>query len=330
MRFILLAILAAECLFFGAQLLTAHFHFTPHWLPYNVSLKNKKLIDLQNEKIKFTQNAFGQSGNSLERFHSMRKTQLKKLEDIEKQHPANARSKSKQLLPSGPASSSEAWNYLLRCYYYFDPKIGLLWFEAEMITPLWLRVLFWAPLLIIPVLIFSNLKKIIKKPQGEYQRFLRLKHKNPRLALSLWQQQGIESQFKLENRKIKIQWLKELIKLQEVDNSLEWGTYLLNDDRNDLKFRHLFCQKILIDMHILDLKYSWIFDWYIQSTQNTNLAETLWTKVFLIRKFDKLEPEVLRLVKTIQKLHPNQEIEDFAEHHEMILNGPDADSSFIA
>lgn len=327
MRVPLLLIFVAQVLILCLQLLTSFVQFTPQWIPYHVKLTDKDLIRQQNDKFKKLQTIKNLKNNTLERFNSIRSGQIKKLQKTKQIYTGTQSSNTRQNKFIGPESIEQVLTASLRCYVHFDPQFGLLWFDTQMGIPIWFRVMMWIPTLLLPLLLLSHLKGLVSSPKSEFQKFLSTQRRQPKAAFLMWQKQTIESQFKLEDRKTKLQWFHSLIKISEMDEALRWGTYLLNENRNDLKFRRSFCEKILLSMNIHDLKYSWIFDWYLQNTKDINVAETLWENAFRNSKIEKIEQVVLALVKTINQLLQKDEISEFISHHEFILSGPDGDSS---
>ena len=61
--------------------------------------------------------------------------------------------------------------------------------------------------------------------------------------------------------------------------------------------------------------------------QKEVLAEKLWIKALKYQKIEKLDPEVYKMVKTIEEILPRDEITEFVKHHGAVLKGPDGDSS---
>lgn len=327
MRTTLLLIFIAQVLVLCLQFVTSFAQFTPQWIPYHIELTDKDLIRQQNDNFQKLQAIQDLKNNTLERFNSMRNRQLKKLETTKQAYSGARLDKTKHNRFTGPDSIEHALSASLRCYVYFDYQIGLLWFDTQIGIPIWFRVMMWVPILLLPIFLISHLKRLASKPRNEFQKFLASHKKQPKVAFLMWRNQSIEAQFKLEDRKVKLEWFHSLIKIKEMDEALRWGTYLLNNDRDDLKFRRSFCEKILLSMNIHDLKYSWIFNWYLQNTKDKNVAETLWEKAFRDSKIEKIEKVVLALVKTINQILHKDEISEFITHHEVILDGPDGDSS---
>lgn len=329
MRFTFISIFCIQLFFLGLQALSIHLQFTPQFIPQYVVLTQTELIQKQNEDLQHFRQWGDPEGNSYERLEAMRQEQLRQLQATRDIHPVtNTDSSEDKTLAPPPASLKQAIELFTLCYLNFSPQVGLLWFRTELIVPTWLRIIYWIPPLLIPLFILAKFKQFLFSSKNEFEKFLYLQNSNPTKAHQMWKQQGIESQFKLQKRKWKLNWLSTLIKLKQSDDAINWGTYLLNDNRKDLKFRRFFCEKILIPMNITDLKYAWVIQWYLQTTRNENLAQELWTKTIKHKKIEKLDPEVYQMVKTIEELIPNDEIKEFVQHHETILKGPDGDSSF--
>ena len=328
MRFAITSIFCIQLLFLGLQALTVNLQFTPQPIPYYVVLTQTDVIQRQNEDLQHFRQWGDPDGNSYERLEAMRQEQLQQIAATRDIHPGikSDISEDKSLAPP-PTSLDQVIELFKLCHLYFSPQVGVLWFRTELSVPTWLRLIYWIPPLLIPIFILAKLSQIIFTPRNEFEKFLYLQNSNPKKAYALWKLQGIESQFKLQKRKWKRNWLTTLIKLEHMEDALNWGTYLLNDAREDVKFRRFFCEKILIPLNIVDLKYAWIMKWYLQITKNSTLAEELWTKALKNQKIEKLEPEVYEMVKEIEQIIPGDEITKFANHHKLILQGPDGDSS---
>ncbi len=331
MRFAITSIFCVQILFLGFQALTVKLEFTPQFIPYYVVLTQTHVIQRQNEDLQHFRQWGDPDGNSYERLEAMRQEQLNQIRATREIHPGiRSHVSEDKLLALPPKTLNHAIELFKLCYVNFSPQIGVLWFRTELSVPTWLRIIYWIPSLLIPIFILAQLRQLLFKPRNEFEKFLYLQNSNPKKAYALWKLQGIESQFKLQKRKWKQNWLKALINLKQMEDALRWGTYLLNDDRKDKKFRKFFCEKILIPLNITDLKYAWILKWYLEITENSKLAEELWVKALKNQKIEKLEPEVYQMLKTIEKIIPCDEISEFANHHKLILQGPDGDSSLTA
>ena len=328
MRFAIICIFCFQLLFLSLQGLSVYLLFTPQFVPHYVVLTQTEVIQRQNEDLQYFRQWGDPDGNSYERLEAMRQEQLRQLQATRDLHPAVSTSKeeNKTLAPP-PTSIHQAIELFILCYFNFSPQIGILWFRTELSVPTWLRIIYWIPPLMIPFFLLAKFREMLFSSKNKFEKFLYLQNSNPKKAYEFWKQQGIEAQFKLQKRRWKRNWFTKLVKLEQFEDAISWGTYLLNEDRKDLRFRRLFCEKILIPLNIIDLKYAWIMQWYLQTTKSEVLAEKLWIKALKNQKIEKLDPEVYKMVKTIEEIIPRDEITEFVKHHGAVLKGPDGDSS---
>ena len=328
MRFAIICVFCIQLLFLGLQALSIYLKFTPQFIPHYVLLTQTDVIQRQNEDLQHFRQWGDPDGNSYERLEAMRQEQLRQLQSTRDLHPviSDDKSENKTLAPP-PKSVNQALELFTLCYYNFSPQVGILWFRTELSVPTWLRIIYWIPLLMIPFFILGKLKELVLSSKSEFEKFLYFQNTNPRKAYELWKRQGIEAQFKLQKKRWKRNWLSTLVKLKQFEDAITWGTYLLNEDRQDLKFRRFFCDKILIPLNITDLKYAWIMQWYVKTTQSNLLAERIWIQELKNQKIEKLDQEVFEMVKTIEEILSKDEITQFVKHHKAILSGPDGDSS---
>jgi hypothetical protein len=329
MRFFITFFFCIELLFIGCLFTAAHFKKHFDFIPV-FALKKQDQVNLteKNQLLQRSRKLLSEHGDSVQRFEDIRQKQLEQLAMAENLTPAEEE-KFRYGVKVSPEENKTPKKKIKKhldiptlkqdmkeTFVKFNPQYHLLWFGAMVPLPIYLRFVFFIPILGFPFVFLGflfNRKKDKNAKVNKGTEFIKLVSKNQfDKAYALWDKDISKHELKQYPEKLQSKWLEQLLENEKFESATRWGFYLINKFPENSKINKALKTLLSKDEIPVELSQADIYSQILVDTEDKKLAQRIWDEKLKDYPGAQLEIDIRLLAGNISNTLGNpEEIESF-------------------